>query len=299
MPKTRSAQPDESTKPAQFHRERTRLLRLAYRYLGSISDAEDIVQDAWLRFSGAGHVEKPAHFLSRVVTNLSLDRLKSAERRRVDYVGPWLPEPLVGDVQRDDGGDSELDISFAVMRALESLSPGERAALFLHELYDMPFEEIADILHRTPAACRKLASRARQAVRSGKKRYRPSAADVERLIRAISESAVSGEHEPLASLLAEDVESVSDGGGKAIAALRIIRGRQAVSRFLAGIARKAGRIADYRFQAETINDAPGLVVLDGNKVDQTFTIDLDDDGLVAGIYIVRNPDKLRHLKPGP
>lgn len=285
---------------AAFLAERKRLTRLAYRYLGSVGDAEDAVQDAWLRFSQAGAVEDPPRFLSRVVTRLCLDRLKSAERRRETYVGPWLPEPMVerAGSAEPETGDAALDISYAVMRALERLSPLERAALFLHDLYDVPFEEIAETIGRTPAACRKLASRARKAIGETRPRFRPSEAEIDRFVAAFVEAARSGDAAAFGRLLADHVELISDGGGKASAALNVLVGNDRIARLLAGIALKNPHPDDTRFEIVTINGAPALAVYLAGRLEQTMSFDLDAERRIAGIYVMRNPDKLANV-PSP
>jgi RNA polymerase sigma-70 factor (ECF subfamily) len=271
---------------------RCRLIRLAYRYLGSVADAEDIVQDAFLRLVKADDVREPEAWLARVVTNAALDRLRAIRASRETYVGPWLPEPLI---EADESpSDRELDISFAVMRTLEALSPLERAAFFLHDLFGMDFQQVADTLERTPAAVRKLASRARQAVSSGQKRFPASPSDVERLLSAIGTTVVSEDVEGLALLLSADVELVTDGGGKAVASLNVLYGRDAVCRFLAGIARKQAG-ANFRLAATRVNGSAGVLIEGEFGLDSVLTLDIDREGCIAAIYIVRNPEKLRHI----
>ncbi|MEO9613701.1 MAG: RNA polymerase sigma factor SigJ [Nitratireductor sp.] len=277
-----------------FLQHRPRLLRLAYRHLGAVADAEDVVQEAWLRFDGAGEVRNAAGLLSTIVTRLCLDRMKSTRARRETYVGEWLPEP-VSDASFETEDNAALDISFAVMRALERLSPAERAAYFLHDLWDLPFEEIARTLSRSPAACRKLASRARAGLAEARQRFQPSRDDVDRLVAAFRISVEAGDPSRLKSLLAEDAELVSDGGGKALAALKTIHGADAVSRFLVGIGRKAGHPGQITVQHALINGQPGLLVSIDGHVDQTLVFDLDAARRIRSVYVVRNPDKLARL----
>ena len=279
-----------------FLEHRPRLLRLAYRHLGAVADAEDVVQEAWLRFDGAGEVRNAAGLLSTIVTRLCLDRMKSTRARRETYVGEWLPEP-VSDASFETEDNAALDISFAVMRALERLSPAERAAYFLHDLWDLPFEEIARTLSRSPAACRKLASRARAGLAEARQRFQPSRDDVDRLVAAFRISVEAGDPSQLKSLLAEDVELVSDGGGKALAALKTIHGADAVCRFLVGIGRKAGHPGQITAQHAPINGQPGLLVSINGHVDQTLVFDLDAARRIRSVYVVRNPDKLTRLTP--
>ena len=285
---------DASDRLDAFIAHRSRLLRLAYRHLGAVAEAEDIVQEAWLRFDGASKVEDPARLLSTIVTRLCLDRVKSADSRHLDYVGQWLPEPAGGDTF-EAADDRSLDISFAVMRTLERLSAAERAAYFLHDLWDLSFDEISSTLSRSPEACRKLASRARNAIRKSPHRFTPSETDLNRFVSVFRKSVESGDPGPLKALLAEDAELVADGGGKKIAALNVIQGADAVSRFLFGIARKNPDPGSLKVVKTTINDAPSLIVFLSGQVDQTFAFDLDSAGMIAAIYIVRNPDKLARL----
>lgn len=280
---------------------RQRLLRLAYRHLGSVGEAEDVVQDAWIRFQASPEPLDAGRFLSRIVTNLCLDRLKSARARRETYVGPWLPEPLIekAGIVDPEVGETALDISFGVMRALERLSPLERAVLFLHDLFDMPFHEIADTLQRSPAACRKMATRARSALAASGQRFRPSAGDVDRFQQSFMQTLASGDLEPFKRLLADEVEFVSDGGGKVAAALQVVRGADKVARLLYGLAQKQLEHRVASSELARINDLPGLVIALDGQLDQTMSLELDENGLIAGIYVVRNPDKLAHIRFQP
>jgi RNA polymerase sigma-70 factor, ECF subfamily len=273
---------------------RRRLLGLAYRMLGSRSDAEDVVQDAYLRFAGAHDVQNTEAFLVTVVTRLCLDRLKSASAQREVYVGPWLPEPVFDADGLSAEAATELadDLSFALMLALDRLSPLERAAFLLHDVFDRPFSEVADTLDRSEAACRQLAARARRAVRD--KRPAPQAPPDShaRLLTAFCEAAVSGDISTLATLLREDAIAITDGGGRKTAALNPIRGADKIIRFLVGIANKnAGR--DIRIVPMTINSAAGVLLYMDGEVDLTLSMAIDGDK-IAAIYLVRNPDKLRH-----
>jgi RNA polymerase sigma-70 factor, ECF subfamily len=277
-----------------FVRERARLIRLAYRYLGSVSDAEDVVQEAFLKLGKAGQVDRPEGWLARTVTNGALDRLRRQKALRESYVGQWLPEPVV-EPDLYTASDRELDISFAVMRTLEALSPLERAAFFLHDLFDQDFETIARTLNRTPSACRKLASRARAAVRQGRARRPATVEDIAAFLQAISEAAISGDVAPLAARLAADAELLSDGGGKAIAAPNVVRGAVPVARFLAGIARKAAGKAAVR--PVTVNGTSAVLIVADGDSGSLLSFDLDGAGAVRTVYIQRNPEKLAALTP--
>ena len=274
---------------------RGRLLGLAYRMLGSRSDAEDVVQDAYLRFAGAQGVRNPEAFLVTVVTRLCLDRLKSAKAQREIYVGPWLPEPVFDAEGLAADAATELadDLSFALLLALDWLSPLERAAFLLHDVFDKPFSEVARMLDRTEAACRQLATRARRAVRDARPAPTATPDNHARLLSAFSEAVASGDVSRLAGLLREDAIAVTDGGGRKTAALNPIMGADKIARFFIGLAGKnAGR--DIRIEPTMINGTAGaLLYLDG-ELDHTFSMALDGDR-IAAIYIVRNPDKLRHV----
>ncbi len=295
-------QTEHGAAAAPFVRARPRLLRLAYRMTGSYADAEDIVQEVWLRWAGAGHpaLDNPTGYFATIATRLCLDRLKSAARQRERYVGTWLPEPVMADWAAADelaAVEHRVDISYAILRLLEQLSPLERAAYLLHDLFDISFQEIATALERSPATCRKLASRARRQLAAAEPRYLPSAGDVERLLSAFLSAQESGQISGLADLLAEDVVFYSDGGGKALAALNPIRGRDSVSRFVLGIFSKMAEVGPQEMAPALVNGAPGFLYFGGDGSRQPFALDLDQAGRIAGFYVVRNPDKLSSLPP--
>jgi RNA polymerase sigma-70 factor (ECF subfamily) len=273
---------------------RGRLLGLAYRMLGSRSDAEDVVQDAYLRFAGAQDVHNAEAFLVTVVTRLCLDRLKSARAQREVYVGPWLPEPVFDAEGLSAEAATELadDLSFALLLALDRLSPLERAAFLLHDVFDTPFSEIAAMLDRTEAACRQLATRARRAVRDERPAPAATPDSHARLLQAFGEAVTSGNVARLAELLRADAVALTDGGGRKTAARNPIIGPEKIARFFIGIAAKnAGH--DMRIEPAMINGAIGaLLYLDG-ELDSTMSMAIETNR-IAAIYIVRNPDKLRH-----
>jgi RNA polymerase sigma-70 factor (ECF subfamily) len=270
---------------------RPKLLRIAYRMLGSVADAEDVVQEAFLRWFDADRdaVREPEAFLRRVVTRLCLDQLKSARHRRETYVGPWLPEPVV------ETAEEEIDdVTLPLMMALERLSPLERAAFLLHDVFGVSFEEIAGTIGREPATCRQLASRARTHVRAARPRFpMPKERGLE-IAAAFFAASRNGDTQQLQSLLAEEVTVHADGGGKTPAAKRPVVGVDPVVRLFAGLARtfaeQMSRIVRYGF----INGLPGFVTIEQGDVLQTTALQIED-GKIAGIYVVRNPDKLRHL----
>jgi RNA polymerase sigma-70 factor (ECF subfamily) len=288
-----SNRPHDGGDPLAPHRGR--LLGLAYRMLGSRSDAEDVVQDAYLRFAGAQDVHNAEAFLVTVVTRLCLDRLKSARAQREVYVGPWLPEPVFDaeGLSADTATELADDLSFALLLALDRLSPLERAAFLLHDVFETPFSEIAAMLDRTEASCRQLASRARRAVRD---EHPPPATTPDshaRLLQAFGEAVASGNVARLAELLRADAVALTDGGGRKTAALNPIVGADKTARFFIGLAAKnAGH--DIRIEPAMINGAFGaLLYLDG-ELDHTMSMAISGEK-IAAIYIVRNPDKLRHL----
>lgn len=276
---------------------RGRLLGLAYRMLGSRSDAEDVVQDAYLRFAGAQDVHNPEAFLVTIVTRLCLDRLKSAKAQREVYVGPWLPEPVfdADGLSADAATELADDLSFALLLALDRLSPLERAAFLLHDVFDTPFSEVAAMLDRTEAACRQLASRARRAVRDNRPAPTRAPDNHARLLQAFGEAVASGNVSHLAALLREDAVALTDGGGRKTAARNPIIGAEKIARFFIGIAGKnAGH--DIRIEPAVINGAVGALLYMDGELDLTMSMAVDGDK-IAAIYLVRNPDKLRHLPP--
>lgn len=274
-----------------FEALRPRLQRLAYRMLGSVSEAEDVVQDAWLRWSAAeAEIASPAAWLNRVVTRLCLDRMKSARARRESYFGSWLPEPLVGSVDPEEAVAD--DVTYSLMLALERLSPLERAAFLLHDVFDVPLGEVATSLGREPATVRQLASRARRHVQDSRKRYVVERDEAERIVDAFFTAARDGDAAGLSSMLAEDVVLRSDGGGKVIAFPNAIRGIDRAVRLLTGIARKFG--GGELIERAWIDGLPGYIGRDHAGNLQTTAVELRG-GKVAAVYFVRNPDKLRHI----
>jgi RNA polymerase sigma-70 factor (ECF subfamily) len=285
-------QPDDAA--ATFAHLRPRLTRIAYRMLGSVAEAEDVVQDAYLRWHGADReaVTNAQAFLSRTVTRLCLDHLKSARVKRETYIGPWIPEPMI---EADETLEAE-DITLTLMMALERLSPLERAAFLLHDVFGQNFDEVAQAIDRDAAACRQLASRAREHVRAAKPRFPVSHEQGAEIVKAFFDASRSGEVAPLQALLAKDVTLYSDGGGKRIAALRPIHGDEDVARFFAGVARKPGAPLPSQYRETTVDGLPCLIAVQDGEVMHTIAFAIDN-GKISAIFIVRNPDKLRHVSP--
>lgn len=280
-----------------FTAQRPRLVRIAYRMLGSVAEAEDVVQGAWLRWHEVVHAEvrDAQGFLTRMVTRMCLDVLKSARVTRAAYIGPWLPEPWVA-APEDDLHEA---VTLSLMVALERLSPLERAAFLLHDVFGVGFDEVGETLGRAAPACRQLAHRARAHVRDARPRFEVPRPAAEALVSAFFEATRDGDLTRLQSLLASEVVLYSDGGGKANAARRPVAGRDRVARMYAGLVKKAGAVPQRLLYHATIDGLPGLVSLGGDGLLQTIAFELEG-GLIVGIYVVRNPDKLRHVGPtGP
>jgi len=280
-----------------FETHRRALMGLAYRMLGSRAEAEDVVQDAYLRWHAADRdsVEAPRRYLGTVVTRLCLDRMKSAQARRGVYVGQWLPEPVVDEpLDTDIAGDLAHDLSVALMLLLERLSPLERAAFLLHDVFGLNFAEVADALGRGEAACRQLAARGRAHIEAGRPRFTASREDGSRLAAAFRTAAETGDTQTLQRLLAEDAVLYTDGGGKRLAVLNPIYGADKILRFLAGIARKNPALPAFQARAATINGLAGFVLREQDGSIETTAFEHRDGNIIA-IYVTRNPDKLRHV----
>jgi RNA polymerase sigma-70 factor (ECF subfamily) len=279
-------QPDAA---ASFAPLRPRLTRVAYRMLGSVADAEDVVQEAFIRWMGADRdqVIEPEAFLRRTVTRLCLDQLKSARRKRETYVGEWLPEPVLEE-------ESDEDVTLPLMLALERLSPLERAAFLLHDVFGVGFEEIARTIERDPAACRQLAARARAHVREARPRFHVEKQHGLELAEAFFAASRGGDMTALGALLAADVSIHSDGGGKRPAALAPICGFEQVMKTHEGLAALFREHASRLVRTGFINGLPGFVTREADGELQTTALEIEN-GKVAAIYVMRNPEKLRHL----
>jgi RNA polymerase sigma-70 factor (ECF subfamily) len=326
--------PSSNDAATSFEPHRRFLVGLAYRMLGSVAEAEDVAQDAFLRWNGADRasVAEPRAFLARTASRLCLDRMKSASAQRERYVGTWLPEPVVeaaswatpgamtdamthattgatsgaaagaivgatlgGAIDRGPHGAMALaeDISFALLMTHERLSPLERAAFLLHDVFDMEFRDIAEVLERSEAACRQLAARGRDHVRDERPRFETTPAASARLTDAFHAAMLDGNLPALAQLLADDVVLYTDGGGKRNAALNPVYGRDKILRFITGLAGKGWLPDPALAERVQINGNPGFV-LHGDEGPETLAFEISADRIVA-LYGVRNPDKLRHL----
>jgi RNA polymerase sigma-70 factor, ECF subfamily len=294
---------------ASFEPYRRRLLGLAYRMLGSMTDAEDAMQETYLRWHVADRdkVSDPRAFLMTTTARICLDVLTSARLRREEYVGPWLPEPVLDTAALAPDSRTELaeDLSIALLLTLERLSPLERAAFLLHDVFDFSFGEVATTLERSAAACRQLAARARSHVRAARPRGAavPTAhsgkidAKHAQLISAFAAATQSGDLDALTQLLASDVRIMTDGGGKVVAALDVVEGADRAARFLVDATRKrpgAWWRADFTLRFATINGLPGVVVDAPEGPVQTAAFEIEGN-LIRALYVVRNSDKLRHL----
>lgn len=282
-----------------FEIERPRLIRLAYRMLGSMAEAEDVAQDAWLRWQGADRaaIDAPAAWLVRVATRLCLDRLRADKARRAAYRGPWLPEPLIEDIAEDPVERAE-EVSVAFLLALERLSPLERAVFLLHDVFETDYPDVAETLQRSEAACRQLAARAREHVRQAQPRFQVARDAAARLAVAFMEAARRNDLAQLKSLLAEDAVMITDGGGKRGAALRPLVGRDDVMSFLEGLAwRQHWPQGVELVRLARINGTPGAIIRAPDGL-ATMAFEPDAEGRIAAIYVVRNPEKLRGLEAG-
>ncbi len=281
-----------------FERHRSLLFSIAYRMLGSVVEAEDIVQEAYLRWREVSEdeVRSPRSYHSAVATRLSIDRLRSARVQREEYVGPWLPEPLVSEGNEEVSDAIELDesLSMAFLVLLESLNPVERAVFLLREVFDYDYDEISRIVGRSVANCRQIARRARQSVAARRPRFEHSPEQERRLTEHFVEACMSGDMEELLGMLSEDVVLWSDGGGKVAAATYPIHGPERVARFLLGVLRTVP--PGFSTRVARVNGGLGIVgYVDGHPT-SVVTLDIAD-GRLRGVRIVVNPEKLRAVPP--
>ena len=293
---------------AVFDEHRGLLVSVAYRILGSVTDAEDAVQEAWLRWSGVDHsgVDDPRAFLVRVTTRLAIDRLRRAKARRESYIGPWLPEPIL--TRHDVAEDAAMaeSVSMAMLVVLETLSPLERAVFVLREAFGMPHAEIAGVLGRKEEAVRQLARRARDHVRERRPRFDADETEQRRVTERFLQAATGGDLEALMEVLSPGVTLVADGGGRALAPRRPVRGADKVARFLVAVATEE-RVARFlasvgsepsgevRVRPAQVNGGPGIVITAGDESISALVLDVSD-GAVQTIHLVANPEKLAGLR---
>jgi RNA polymerase sigma-70 factor (ECF subfamily) len=285
---------------ADFELQRPHLLRIAYGTLGSLSEAEDVVQDAWLRLerTDADEIENLPAWLTTVVGRLSLDALKAARRQREDYVGQWLPEPLVEGLAAEEPSERvtlDESVATAMLVVLERLSPAERSAFLLHDVFAMPFEQVAEVVGRSPAAVRQLAVRARGYVEAERPRFPASAEEHERIVVAFVEACGTGDLDRLLQVLDPEVVFRSDGGGHVPSARFPLEGAERVARALLSLERKRQRAGhEMRGAPGIVNGLLGFVYYEGKNLNVlSFTIDA---GRIVALDVVRNPDKLRHVR---
>jgi RNA polymerase sigma-70 factor (ECF subfamily) len=288
------------TDTATFETHRAHLRNIAYRMLGEMAAAEDVVQEAWLRWrrTDGEDIHDPRAWLSAATVRLSLDALRKVRARRESYVGPWLPEPLLPDDTRAFAADApaaraELasDLSLALLHVLERLAPEERAALILHDAFDCDYAEIAAMLDKNETACRKLVSRARERVKADRPRFTASKEAHRDLLQRFAKASGSSDPQEMMALLAPDAIAYTDGGGRAAAALNPIYGPDKIARFITGLGRKFYANVLLDSSMTEINGQPALVIRDGKELLGVFTIETDGEKITT-LYGLRNPDKL-------
>ena len=291
-----------------FNQHRELLISVAYRVLGSVTDAEDAVQEAWLRWSGVDHsqINNPRAFLVRVTTRLAIDRLRRAKARRESYIGPWLPEPIL--TRQDISEDAAMaeSVSMAMLVVLETLSPLERAVFVLREAFGMPHSEIADVLGRKEEAVRQLARRAREHVRERRSRFEADQSEQRRVTERFLEATSTGDLEGLMAILSPGVTLVADGGGKALAPRRPVHGAEKVARFLLAVATEertarflesvgAEPSGELRVHLAQVNGEPGVVLTTGDEPISALVLEVSDS-MVRTVRLVANPEKLAGVR---
>lgn len=278
----------------EFDELRPLLFGIAYRMLGSVADAEDLVQEAFLRWreQDVEKVRSPKAFLTTVITRLCIDHLKSAKVQREEYIGPWLPEPIVGTKDARMTMELSESLSMAFLVVLESLNPVERAVFLLREVFNHDFDEIAAIVQKSAVNCRQIASRSKEHVASRRPRFEVTTKNHEHFVEEFMAACASGDLDGLMSMMTAEVVATSDGGGKTLAARRPIAGPYNVGRFLIGILKKAP--AGIRFRTTQINGQAGIVVYHDGQPKNVITFDIVD-GQLQNLYLVVTPDKLGNI----
>jgi RNA polymerase sigma-70 factor, ECF subfamily len=287
-----SAPADRAPSVGVFEAARPRLLGLAYRMLGTLHDAEDVVQDAWLRWDSVDHdtIQTPDAWLTTVTTRLALDRIRANRRRREEYVGPWLPEPVVTERGPEDAAEIADSLTLGFLTVLDRLNPVERAVFLLADVFGAPYAEVAEAVGKSEVACRQIASRSRRRLQASHVR-RPTG-DERRVADALLVAVALGDADAVLQRLAPDVVSISDGGPNRRAARRPVVGAARVSRFMMNFAH---RVHDrLRYVPVTVNGDPGMMVYDGDDIEFVMAFEVQD-ALVHTIWIIRNPEKLDHV----
>jgi RNA polymerase sigma-70 factor (TIGR02957 family) len=286
-----------------FADQRNLLFSIAYRLLGSATDAEDVVQDAWFKWSAAdrGHVSDPKAYLARIVSNLSMDRLRSTRHQRETYVGPWLPEPILTAGDTADDVAAAESVSMAMLVVLETLSPLERAVFVLKEVFDFSYAEIGEAVDRSESAVRQAGHRARAHVQARRPRFEADRIKKREATERFFAATTGGDINELMELLAPEVTLWTDGGGKVRQAMRPIHGAEKVARWIAGAIKRPYEgvaVTDMSAQVTDINGGPGILILGAGRVVATLIVDLDVDGRISTIHNVANPDKLVAVAEG-
>lgn len=294
---TDEADPEAAHALAMFERERARLRSVAYRMLGSMADADDVVQETWVRWhrltpEGREVVERPAAWLTTVTSRLALDRLKSAQHQREEYIGPWLPEPVLTDTDPATTVELAESLTLGFLTVLERLGPVERAVFLLADVFGEPFAAIAPVVDRSEEACRQIAARARRRVRDDRRLFQPATARRDELVQVFMAACAFGEIDALRRILADDVVLVSDGGREVHAARRPVLGFHRVSRLLANLTKRMP--ADAEIELHEVNGEAGLVITRNGATTMVMAFEVADDR-IAGIRLVLNPAKLRRI----
>jgi RNA polymerase sigma-70 factor (TIGR02957 family) len=292
-----------STDEQTFSEHRKLLFAIAYRLLGSAADAEDAVQDAWLKWSAADRsaVSDPKAYLGRIVSNLAMERLRSTRRQRETYVGPWLPEPILTEADAIEDVATAESVSLAMLVVLETLSPLERAVFVLKEVFDFSYAEIADAVDRSESAVRQAGHRARNHIAARRPRFEADRSKKRAVTERFFAATTGGDINALMELLAPDVTLWTDGGGKVRQAMRPIMGAANVARWIAGTIQRpyeGVEIAEMAAEVVDINGGPGIVIRGAGRIIATLTVDLDPDGRIEAIHNVANPDKLHAIADG-
>ncbi len=285
------SQPDDTLEA--FNRLRPRLTRIAYRLLGSVAEAEDIVQEGFIRWhkTDKSSVRSEEAFLVSIITRLCLDHLKSARVRRERYVGDWLPEPIFNPLEEETEGD----ITLTLMMALERLSPLERAAFLLHDVFGQDFKQIAQTINRDAATCRQLANRARNHIQKAKPRFPVSDEQGSRIAAAFFNASRTGDTQTLQTLLADDVVMYADGGGVRLSVVKPIYTAENIMRFFEGVSRRADFELPTLLFEGLIDGLHGFATMESDDLPQTTALEIEN-GKIKAIYVMRNPEKLGHLQ---